>query len=62
MITGERREESPNRAKYLEAEIHASNSQSRIVHAWRPVIDWSEREIWEQYEKRRFLPHPAYLL
>jgi hypothetical protein len=62
VITGERREESPNRARYLEQEIHACNSTKRIVHAWRPVIDWSEQQIWDEYEKRRFLPHPAYLL
>lgn len=62
VVTGERREESPNRAKYFETEIHACNSKKRLVHAWRPVIDWSEQRIWDEYEKRRFLPHPAYLL
>lgn len=62
VITGERREESPNRAKYLEAEIHACNSNKRLVHAWRTVIDWDEKRIWDEYGKRRFLPHPAYLL
>lgn len=62
VITGERREESPNRAKYFETEIHACSNANRIVHAWRPVIDWSERDVWDEYEKRRFLPHPAYLL
>ncbi|MEH7526192.1 phosphoadenosine phosphosulfate reductase family protein, partial [Bacillus sp. JJ1503] len=62
VITGERREESPNRAMYFETEIHACNSNMRLVHAWRPVIDWSEQMIWDEYEKRRFLPHPAYLL
>lgn len=62
VITGERREESPNRARYAEAEIHACNTSKRVVHAWRPVIDWSEQKIWDEYEKRKFLPHPAYLL
>lgn len=62
VVTGERREESSNRAKYAESEIHACDSKKRLVHAWRPVIDWSERRIWDEYEKRRFLPHPAYLL
>lgn len=62
VISGERRQESPNRAKYLESEIHACNTRSRIVHAWRPVIDWPEERLWEEYERRRFLPHPAYLL
>lgn len=62
VVTGERREESPNRAKYAEAEIHACNSKRRLVHAWRPVIDWSEQQVWDEYEKRKFLPHPAYIL
>jgi len=62
VITGERREESANRAKYAEAEIHACNSKRRLVHAWRPVIDWSEQQVWDEYEKRKFLPHPAYIL
>jgi 3'-phosphoadenosine 5'-phosphosulfate sulfotransferase (PAPS reductase)/FAD synthetase len=62
VVTGERREESPNRARYLECEVHSCNSSKRIVHAWRPVIDFNERQIWDLYEKRNFLPHPAYLL
>lgn len=62
VVTGERQEESANRAKYAEAELHACNTKSRLVHAWRLVIDWSEQQVWDMYEKRRFLPHPAYLL
>jgi 3'-phosphoadenosine 5'-phosphosulfate sulfotransferase (PAPS reductase)/FAD synthetase len=62
VVTGERREESPNRSRYSETEYHACNSVRRIVHAWRPVIDWSEQQIWDTYEKRRFLPHAAYIL
>jgi hypothetical protein len=62
VITGERREESPNRARYAEAELHICNNRKRLVHAWRPVIDWDEKKIWDKYEKRGFLPHPAYLL
>lgn len=62
VVTGERREESPNRARYAETELHACNTGKRLVHAWRPVIDWTERQVWDEYEKRRFLPHPAYLL
>ena len=62
VLTGERREESLARSKYMETEIHACNSRSRITHAFRPVIDFSEEKIWHYYEKYRFLPHPAYLL
>lgn len=62
VMTGERREESPNRAKYAETEVHSCNSKKRLVHSWRPVIDWNEEQIWDEYEKRNFLPHPAYIL
>ncbi|ARR10660.1 phosphoadenosine phosphosulfate reductase family protein [Paenibacillus bovis] len=62
VVSGERREESANRARYHEVELHRCSNKKRRVHAWRPVIDWSERQIWDVYEKRRFLPHPAYLL
>ncbi|MGI2295563.1 phosphoadenosine phosphosulfate reductase family protein [Paenibacillus sp. GXUN7292] len=62
VITGERRQESANRAKYAEVEVHPSSSSHRLVHAWRPVIDWKEENVWDQYEKYRILPHPAYLL
>jgi 3'-phosphoadenosine 5'-phosphosulfate sulfotransferase (PAPS reductase)/FAD synthetase len=63
VCTGERREESPQRSRYLEAEIHACSNQSgRIVHAYRPVINWTERDIWDQFEKRSFMPFVAYLL
>ncbi len=62
VISGERREESANHARYPVAEIHACNSRNRIVHAWRPAIDSNERQIWDAFEKRKILPHPAYLL
>lgn len=62
VVTGERREESSNRAKYQEMELHACHSSKRLVHAWRPVIDWREEQIWDLYEEHRILPHPAYLL
>ncbi len=62
VITGERREESPARSRYNETEAHVCDSRKRLVHSWRPVIDWTEQKIWDAYEKRRFAPHPAYLL
>ncbi|MDD4970844.1 MAG: phosphoadenosine phosphosulfate reductase family protein [Paludibacter sp.] len=61
-ITGERREESAARAKYNESELHRTNSKRKLVHHWRPVIDWSERQIWEMMKKYSILPHPAYYL
>ena len=61
-ITGERRQESSARSKYQEAELHRTNSKTRLVHHWRPVIDLSERDIWDAMEKHRIQPHPAYYL
>lgn len=40
---GERRGESAGRSKYNEMEIHRTNAEAkahRIVHQWRPVIDY----------------------
>lgn len=62
VITGKRREESSNRARYAEMEKHSSHSLTRFVDTWRPVIDWNEHKIWELYEEFRIMPHPAYLL
>jgi len=62
VITGERREESANRARYLNVEEHPCNSRRREVTWWRTVIEWPERAIWDILEQFRILPHPAYWL
>ncbi|WP_300207357.1 phosphoadenosine phosphosulfate reductase family protein [Bacteroides sp.] len=62
VITGERREESANRARYLTVEKHPCERNSRKVTWWRSVIEWSEKEVWDILEKYRILPHPAYWL
>lgn len=59
-VTGERRQESPARAKYNEVEVHPSNSRARTVHWWRAVIDWKEEEIWQKMKDHGIIPHPAY--
>lgn len=50
VITGERREESSNRAKYNQLEPHACDTRygrtKRHVDAWRPVLDWDEAQVW----------------
>jgi 3'-phosphoadenosine 5'-phosphosulfate sulfotransferase (PAPS reductase)/FAD synthetase len=61
-ITGERREESPARAGYNAIEHHPGNTKRRIVHQWRPMLDWTEQEIWRIIEKHRIMPHPVYYL
>lgn len=62
VITGERREESANRARYLNIEKHPCSKNDREITWWRTVIEWSEKEIWDILEKYRIFPHPAYWL
>ncbi len=62
VITGERREESANRAKYHNVAEHPCNRKGRQVTWWRTVIEWPEEQVWEIIEKHRILPHPAYWL
>lgn len=64
VVSGERRGESSCRAKLNEMELHrtyAFKKLHRLVHAWRPVIDHSERDIWEIIHRHKVTPHPCYL-
>jgi 3'-phosphoadenosine 5'-phosphosulfate sulfotransferase (PAPS reductase)/FAD synthetase len=61
-LTGERRQESGNRAKYAEIEPHKSNSKKRRIEHWRPVIDWTEEEVWDIMRRHNINPHPCYHL
>lgn len=63
IVSGERRGESSGRAKYNEMEIHRTNAEKkahRIVHQWRPVIDYSEKDVWEVIKRNKINPHPCY--
>ena len=63
VVSGERRGESKGRSKYNEMEIHRTNAEKkahRIVHQWRPVIDYSERDVWEVLKRHNVNPHPCY--
>lgn len=67
VITGERAEESSNRAKYKTFEPHRTDLRSglkvwRHVDHWRPVHAWTEAEVWEIIRKHRVAVHPAYHL
>lgn len=61
-VTGERREESANRSKYNAVEAHSLNNGKRLVHHWRPVIEWTEDYVWEIIQRWNIHPHPAYVL
>lgn len=67
VITGERAEESPNRARYSEFEPHKADNRDgvrvqRHVDQWRPVHGWDEARVWLIIERHRVNPHPAYRL
>lgn len=61
-VTGERGEESSARAKYNESEPHRCHSGVKTVDAWRPVLRWTEAEVWDAMRRHGMRPHPAYYL
>lgn len=65
-ITGERREESSNRAKYNQLEPHMvdcrNGKKSRHVDAWRPVLHWSEDRVWDALKRHDILAPVPYRL
>jgi 3'-phosphoadenosine 5'-phosphosulfate sulfotransferase (PAPS reductase)/FAD synthetase len=62
IMTGERRQESKKRGTYLEILPYRSYGKARRAIQWRPIIDWSEKEVWAIYEKHKVQPHPCYEL
>lgn len=66
VISGERAEESPARAKYKEFEPDRADNRTgakkRLVDHWRPVHAWKEQKVWDIIQKHRVNPHPAYRL
>lgn len=62
LVTGERRQESSARSKYLKVETHRTSGRARTMHQWRPVIDWLEGGVWEIFKRWEIRPHPAYEL
>ncbi|MCP1237634.1 phosphoadenosine phosphosulfate reductase family protein [Gluconobacter kondonii] len=61
MVTGERAEESPARARYAAFEPHRTDTRNgtrrrRHVDHWRPVHAWSEAEIWAILKRWRVMP------
>lgn len=63
-ITGERRQESANRAKYNQLEPHACDRRGGIRHvdAWRPVLHWSEEEVWDSLRRHGVVAPVPYRL
>ncbi len=65
-ITGERRDESPNRAKYQQLEKHAGDrrngKKNRLIDSWRPVLNFSETDIWNILKKHGVIAPVPYRL
>lgn len=65
-ITGERREESSNRAKYNQLEPHTCDRRNgrkgRHVDAWRPVLHWPEEQVWDALKRHGVIPPVPYRL
>lgn len=64
VLTGERAEESPARSRYKQFENHNcySAGKGRYVYSWRPVIHWSEKDVWDIIQRHSIQPHLAYEL
>lgn len=62
ILTGERGQESANRAKYNKAELHGTTStgKEREVYQLRPVLDILESEVWALMQRHGITAHPAY--
>jgi len=65
-ISGERRQESSNRAKYFQLEPHYCDRRSgrlaRHIDHWRPVLNWSEEMVWEALKNADVLAPVPYRL
>lgn len=55
-VIGVRREESNRRARAEVADRHAGHG----IWTWRPILDWTEAEVFDAIDGRGIAPHPAY--
>lgn len=66
VLSGERAEESTNRANYREMEPDPADRRDgttkarRYVDRARPIHKWTEKQVWDIIEKYGVNPHPAY--
>jgi 3'-phosphoadenosine 5'-phosphosulfate sulfotransferase (PAPS reductase)/FAD synthetase len=67
VVTGERAEESPSRARYQTFEPHRTDTRNgsrkvRTVDHWRPIHSWVEADVWAIIRRAGIVPHVAYSL
>lgn len=66
VITGERAEESPARAKYAEFEPDRADNRDgkyqRHVDRFRAIHPWKESQVWAIIKRHGIIAHPAYHL
>lgn len=64
-ISGERRDESPRRAKLPEIEFHSTSLKTKRVadfecHWYRPCLEYEKGRMFEQGKLLKLDPHPCY--
>lgn len=67
VLSGERGEESKQRANYAilepdKADLRNGRKFFRYVDRYRPIRDWKEKQIWDLLEKYRIRAHPCYFM
>lgn len=67
LVSGERAEESPGRAKYSEFEPDRADNRNgkricRHVDRYRPIHKWLEEDVWDIIERHNVRVHPAYYI
>jgi len=67
ILSGERGEESKQRANYAilepdRADLRSGKKFFRHIDRFRPIRDWKEQQIWDMLEKYRVRPHPCYFM
>lgn len=62
VITGERAQESANRAKYVPFKQDRCYTTWRNVDHVMPIHNWSERQVWQKLASYRIQVHPCYYL
>ena len=67
VLSGERAEESPQRAQYAvfepdRADLRNGKKYFRHVDRYRPVLHWKEAEVWNIIKRYRIRVHPCYYM